>query len=466
MKIKHKEFQDIGKHPFNRLDYKYWDTQDTIHFSNYRLLKELFFVIHGSVQTNKYSTDVTSVPYIRIGDIDYKFGISLEGAIYLDENVIIPEEKVIQERDLILATIGATVGKVGSGKPAMGGTHSNNTVIFRPKMETMNMAFYEKLFQTDLFINYIFGLVAQKAQPNLQPYEIDNIKIPVISIKKAETAMGLVSDIETKIQNLKEQIRSPRELMDLVFSHEFHIDIVKMQELEASKTLSVSVHSLLSGNYNLRFSSRWNKAVILQNELQMQTKECKKLNPFILETKNGWSPLCNEEDGDFQVLGVDAINADTNLSFDNPKFSSVKRNNLDEYQIKDGDFFISRGNTVDLVSLASVAKVTGETPYTIFPDLMIRVKFSDTIDVNYLAYIFNSFIGRFYFKYATKGKNQTMVKVTPKELGEFIFPCPGKKEQQRIVREIREEIAKQGRMKEEILKLRQQIDEIILQAIK
>ncbi len=465
MKIKNKRLQEIGIHAFNRLDYKYWDTQETINFANYKLLKEFFFVINGSVQTNNYSTEVTSVPFIRIGDIDYKFGISLDKVIYLDEDSIISEQKLIQERDLILATIGATVGKVGCGKLAVGGTHSNNTVILRPKTKNINIPFYEKLFQTDFFIKYLFGLVSQKAQPNLQSYEIANIKIPIVSSKKAEKAMLKISDIEAKIENLKKQIFSPREIMDLVFSREFNINISKIQELELNKTLSVSINSLFSRNDNMRFSSRWNKAAILQNELKTQVKECKKLDRFILETKNGWSPLCNNAGGDYQVLGIDSINIDTHLSFHNPKFSSIKKNNLDDYQIKDGDFFISRGNTVDLVSLASVARVESETPYTIFPDLMIRVRFLNDIDVNYMAYIFNSFIGRFYFKYVTKGKNQTMVKVTPKELGELIFPCPVKSEQQRIVNEIQREIAAQDIIKSEIGELRNKIDNVIIESI-
>lgn len=71
------------------------------------------------------------------------------------------------------------------------------------------------------------------------------------------------------------------------------------------------------------------------------------------------------------------------------------------------------------------------------------------IDVNendilkeYLAYLFNSIIGRFYFKYSAKGKNQTMVKISSDELNNFFLPIPPLKFQQKIVVEIKAELDK------------------------
>lgn len=84
--------------------------------------------------------------------------------------------------------------------------------------------------------------------------------------------------------------------------------------------------------------------------------------------------------------------------------------------------------------MASVASVETDTPSTIYPDLMIRIKFSKDVDVHYMAYIFNSFIGRLYFKYSTKGKNQTMVKISPYELSEFLVPLPDIEKQKEIVK--------------------------------
>lgn len=116
--------------------------------------------------------------------------------------------------------------------------------------------------------------------------------------------------------------------------------------------------------------------------------------------------------------------------------------------------------------MAAVAHIADEeTPDTVYPDLMIKVEFDGEIDKQYMAYIFNSFISRYYFKYSTKGKNQTMVKVSLQELSDFIVPLPDIHTQHRIVEEIQAEIKKQDDIKAEIAGLRNQIDDIIIRTI-
>jgi type I restriction enzyme, S subunit len=98
---------------------------------------------------------------------------------------------------------------------------------------------------------------------------------------------------------------------------------------------------------------------------------------------------------------------------------------------------------------------------------MIRIKFYDSkIDKEYMTYAFNSIIGRIYFKYSAKGKNQTMVKISAKELYDFKLPIPDIEVQQKIVDEIKAELGKQAEMKKKIEAEREKIDEIIEKAIR
>lgn len=466
MNIHSKSLKEIVTHKYFRFDGKYWHTHDTYNYSKYVFLKDLFQIVNGSVQTENYTTDKTNIPYVRIGDIDYKYGISLENTIYLDNDSEIAEERILKEDDIILATIGATAGKVGIASCAVGGTHSNNTVVLRPLDASVNTRYYEKLFQTDWFINYLFGLVAQKAQPNLQPYEIENIKIPVVSQSNMDKALAQVAPIETEIKLRKEKLFSVKESIDSVFQREFGLDIEEYWNIDARTKVSVAQGILSENNCNLRCSYRWNKAAEFQNHTSKHVDCASLLGRHIISTQNGWSPICDENESGYQVLGIDAISTNGTLSFDNPKFSSEYKKDFFKYCVHDGDFFVSRGNTVDLVAMAAVAHITEEeTPHTVYPDLMIKVEFDGEIDKQYMAYVFNSFIGRYYFKYSTKGKNQTMVKVSPQELSDFIVPLPDIHTQQRIVEEIQAEIKNQDDIKAEIADLRSQIDDIIIRTI-
>lgn len=83
----------------------------------------------------------------------------------------------------------------------------------------------------------------------------------------------------------------------------------------------------------------------------------------------------------------------------------------------------------------------------------------------FLAYIFNSVIGRLYFKYASKGKQQTMVKVSSDTIKKFVIPQISMSEQEEVVNEIQEETDKQIVVKRKIAKLRSDIDKLICDVI-
>ena len=244
------------------------------------------------------------------------------------------------------------------------------------------------------------------------------------------------------------------------------MDIEEYWNIDTKTKVSVAQGILSENNRNLRCSYRWNKATEFQNHTSKHVDFASLFGRHIISTQNGWSPTCDEDESGYQVLGIDAIPTNGILSFDNPKFSSAYKKDFSKYCVHDGDFFVSRGNTVDLVALAAVAHIADEeTPDTVYPDLMIKVEFDGEIDKQYMAYIFNSFIGRYYFKYSTKGKNQTMVKVSLQELSDFIVPLPDIHTQHRIVEEIQAEIKKQDDIKAEIAGLRNQIDDIIIRTI-
>lgn len=465
MKVLSKMISEINSHQYARIDSKYWITQEEVAFSKYRLLSEMFEIINGSVQTSHYTDEVTGFPYIRISNIDYKYGINTEDVIYLDSICDVKEERILKKDDLILATIGATVGKIGMAKCCEGGTCSNNTVILRAKDKRTNIAFFERLFQTDFYINYIFGVVSQKAQPNLQSYDLENIRVPIISKQTIEKSLNGIKPLEKRILELKSSLQTTQEIIDSVFSLEFKIDVEKQLRIDAKKKMQVSFSSFDQNNPNIRFSYRWNKSMAIQEEIIASVDCCKKLGRYIIATQNGWSPDCDETQSALRVLGIDSIKKDGTISFENVKYSNETKKNIDSYIIKNGDFFVSRGNTTELVALAAVASVGNDDTITIFPDLMIRIDFDDRVHKEYMAYVFNSIIGRLYFKYVTKGKNQTMVKVSPQELNDFYVPLPDYNEQQRIVENIQSEIAKQNEIKTQIAELRDQIDSIIEEAI-
>lgn len=219
-------------------------------------------------------------------------------------------------------------------------------------------------------------------------------------------------------------------------------------------------------NEQIRGSYRWYKLQEIQNLLYKNNHHIFKLGTFIKEIKNGWSPNCKESDNLYAVFGIDALSKETTIKFDSLKYTNETKANISDFFVREGDFFVSRGNTTDLVALASIVEFSDVEMDIIFPDLFIKIIFDKTLINNrYMAYLFNSIIGRLYFKYSAKGKNQTMVKISSSELNNFYLPIPSLHLQQKIVDEIKAELDKQEKIKNQIETERNKIDELIEKSI-
>ena len=203
---------------------------------------------------------------------------------------------------------------------------------------------------------------------------------------------------------------------------------------------------LLFGNQNARFSCRWNKAFNSQEELREMVVCCEKLKKYIVSANNGWSPECNEVATSYKVLSLDSIEKNGTLQTNKVKFTDISRANIESFFVKEGDLFVSRGNGTDeLIAMASVAgKIDSESEPIIYPDIMIKINLRGDITPYYVAYAINSFFGRMYFKNVAKGSNKK--KITPLELGEFVFPCPLLTEQKRIVSIIQKRLREQEKI--------------------
>ncbi len=299
--------------------------------------------------------------------------------------------------------------------------------------------------------------------------DLMRVIMPEVDCNVQLSVISKIECIENRIKKIKHCAEGDQNVINKIVTNTFQLNIEKLKEIDSNKFFQISSNSIDTQNLYLRSSSRWNKLQLIQKEMFSSIDDSTSLGELMINegTKNGWSPECSEFDGSYKVLGIDAISKSGVLSLDNPKFTDQTRNNIDDFVIRKGDFFVSRGNTVDLVALASIAQEIDNDEEYIFPDLMIRIKVDETIiDKEYLAYIFNSIVGRMYFKYAAKGKQQSMVKVSSEELKQFRIPMIDIDKQRELVRKIKTEINKQDKKRVLIAKLRKEIDDIIYDTIK
>lgn len=154
------------------------------------------------------------------------------------------------------------------------------------------------------------------------------------------------------------------------------------------------------------------------------------LGGAVLDAKNGWSPQ-RDGNGDTAVLTLSCLKRGK-IDFNEVEYTSLTRNDIDNFYVKEGEFFYSRGNTRELVALSAIAvNVSGGYVY---PDLLTKVIFdSSKILPEYAVILFNSAIGRKYFGAVPTGGTPNMIKVSHAYMMQFPVPFFGDIEKQKAL---------------------------------
>ena len=361
----------------------------------------------------------------------------------------------IKDNDILICKDGALTGKTClvdfSKFPAREVMVNEHIFILRGN-KNINQMFLFYYTSTNLFQSQIKDLAyKKKAQPGLNTTHFKKIKIPLIPKLKQNQFVIQIEPIEREIKKIQTKIIDPQKIINKVFAREFKFDLKRIEEEEQRKHFFVS-SSFAFRNSNLRSSVRWHKISPIQQAMYKNIKVIKKLGDYIISTKNGWSPSCSIDDTLNLVFGLNCISKSGIINYDDMKISDQTCSNIESFFVQNNDLFVSRGNTIDLVALSSVVENLPVKKNIIFPDLFIRLDIDETrLNKKYLSLLFNSMIGRYYFKYSAKGKNQTMVKISSDELLNFYLPVPSMKIQQKIILEIQDELEQQEKYRKQII---------------
>ena len=460
---------DISQEKTLRQDYKFLDYRGSLDRDNYQF-DELFEILQSEeIDAGELYEDFK---YCEIGNTS-KYGdlnpviLNFSSRNLLDEDYYKKIEKgdilIAEENDILISKVRPNLKKYIRITKDIKDIYFTAAFI-RLRAKIMPEIMYYCL-RTVFYPNINAISRRGKSYPTLSENDLRTLKFDKQIVNTLyENRCAITKEVlqnEKKIEILKDKIRPIEDIINQAFIEFFSLNLDSLNTINEQKDCNTTAANIADRNSNVRFSYRWTKGKRIQDCLISSIKCCQALGNFLIATQNGWSPECYDSESDYQVLGIDAITKVGRISFDYVKYSNIPKNNFDNYIVKDGDFFVSRGNTTELVALASIAKVDEDDPITIFPDLMIRLTLSDEINKKYLAYVINSFIGRLYFKYVTKGKNQSMVKVSPKELKEFMLPVPSMEEQREIVQIIDTKIEEQRRYEEQIADLRISIEKLV-----
>ncbi len=161
-----------------------------------------------------------------------------------------------------------------------------------------------------------------------------------------------------------------------------------------------------------------------------------RLGDISLFSDSGWSPQCLPEPRSGQEWGVLKVSAVSWGEFrpEENKALPQDKEAKPEYEVRVGDFLLSRANTQELVARSVVVK---EAPlHLMMSDKIVRFSLSQKIDKNFINFANLSKFARDYYARNASGTSSSMKNISREIMNNLPIPLPPIAEQHRIVAKI------------------------------
>lgn len=116
------------------------------------------------------------------------------------------------------------------------------------------------------------------------------------------------------------------------------------------------------------------------------------------------------------------------------KYVDIPEEDALKYWLKKNDLLIQRSNSRELVGTSCI--YTSDDNAFIYPDLMMRMRVLDEVDVQYIDYVLKSPMTRNYYMASASGTSDSMPKINQKTVSFTLVPLPPIAEQKRIVEKL------------------------------
>lgn len=164
-------------------------------------------------------------------------------------------------------------------------------------------------------------------------------------------------------------------------------------------------------------------------------KYCNLQDLTLFGPRNGYSPKAVEYPTSVCLITLTAV---TSGQFDGNYYKYVDEDieTNSHLWLQPGDLLIQRSNT--LAYVGSCAIYDQAPKKYIYPDLIMRVRVSEEVDLRYIYFVISSNASKKYFQANASGTSSTMPKINQKVVNSLPIPLPPLEEQKRIVNKVDE----------------------------
>lgn len=426
--------------------------------SNLISIKEIAEVQGGYAFKSCEYKQEDGVPLVRIQNIkDGRIDFDSSRIVYIDVKYLNRLENfLLQDKDLLIAMTGATIGKVGriyqEDLPAFLNQRVGRLIIDYKKINP-DYLFY--ILQFDFFLDQIKRLSLGGAQPNISPKSIETIKIPLPPL---EIQNQIVAIMQKAYGEKKQKEAKAKKILDSINGYvlgELEIEMPKIKKEMVFEVCSDEVeNSRIDAEYWRPFLEKIKKAV---SKGKYKTQ---KLKNFITKIHYGASTSNAYSDKGIPLLRIQNLK---------PNFLDISevvylpesfRKKLGNAFVKTSELLISRSGTV-----GTVAVIPKEANGFAFGSFMIKFCLNGEINKEFVSIWLNNKLNKLLTEREKIGAIQGNITIPAIE--NFNIPIPPLLIQKKIAEKIElyyfQAQKLQSEAKNVLEKAKEKVEEMILQ---
>lgn len=398
--------------------------------------------IPESVKKKKYAGLEEGYDYIATKDVLFSHEI-----VY-DNGVRIPYDegfKVAHKGSVLMCIEGGSAGrKIGMiDRDVCFG--NKLCVFFSTSVLNEYIYYYLQSYQFKAhFSGNISGIIGGVSQKKLSSTPIpipsfDEQKDIVKGIKDIIPYIDSYREINDRLDNLKENF--PKELRKAVLQYAVQGKLVPQDENEGTaddvmERISIKRKQFLSegkikANKSLPEISEEDEPF----EIPSSWRWVRLIDILLDKPSNGYSPSAVKYETKYKNI---TLTATTSGFFKENEFKyiDIDEDTANRYWLKHNDILIQRSNSRELVGTSCIYR--GEDNQFLYPDLIMRCRVYEEIDLKYIEYVLKSPLVKNYYSLNASGTSESMPKINQTIVCMTPVPIPPLKEQKRIVAKIEE----------------------------
>lgn len=362
------------------------------------------------------TTDSDGINWIKIGDTK-----GITKYIYKTSEKIKPagsqKSRMVYDGDFILSN------SMSFGRPYImktsGCIHDGWLVIRKNKLVDNDFLFYV-LGSRNTYLQFS-KLAKGSTVKNLNIEAVKQVQIPLPPLPTQQSIVSKIEELFSELDKGVEQLKTAQQQL---------------------KTYRQSV-------LKWAFEGKLTNKNVKEGELPEGWKWVK-MGELIKNIDAGKSFKCDERPPLKEEVGVLKVSAITWSEYNESESKTVLDNSKinKSYFVKEGDFILSRANTIELVGNSVIAKNISKK--LMLSDKTLRIKFEGFVKDYFILYFLRSKKGRAQIEQLSSGNQESMRNIGQEKLKQIQVPLPTVEEQQLIVSEIESRLSVADKLEENI----------------